>query len=96
MTHAEIACLRRAGRIGSFHGTVLYSTLSPCYLCSGAVVQFGIGRVVVGESRTFPGAPEFLREHGVQVIDLDLPECVEMMTKFIAENPRLWDEDIGR
>lgn len=96
MTHAEIDCLRNAGRIGSFRDTVLYSTLSPCYLCSGAVVQFGIKKVIVGESRTFPGAPDFLRSHGVEVIDLDLPECVEMMEKFIAENPALWNEDIGR
>ena len=96
VTHAEIDCLRRAGRLGSFHNTVLYSTLMPCYLCSGAVVQFGIRKVVVGESRTFPGAPEFMRQHGVEVIDLDLSECVDMMTRFIAANPELWNEDIGR
>jgi len=96
VTHAEIDCLRRAGRIGSFRETVLYSTLMPCHLCSGAVVQFGIPKVIVGESRTFPGAPEFMRGHGVEVIDLDLPECIELMRNFIAENPRLWDEDIGR
>ena len=96
VTHAEIDCLRRAGRIGSFRDTVLYSTLMPCYLCSGAVVQFGIPKVIVGESRTFPGGPQFMRSHGVEVIDLDLPECVAMMTKFIAENPQLWNEDIGR
>src|SRR3954449_2829511 len=96
VTHAEIDCLRNAGRIGSFHGTVLYSTLMPCYLCAGAVVQFGIKRVVVGESRTFAGAADFLRQHGVEVIDLDLPECVEMMSKFITEHPALWNEDIGR
>ena len=96
VTHAEIDCLRRAGRIGSFRDTVLYSTLMPCYLCSGAVVQFGIRKVIVGESRTFAGAPDFMRSHGVEVIDLDLPECVAMMTKFIAENPALWNEDIGR
>ncbi len=96
MTHAEIDCLRRAGRLGSFRGTVLYSTLMPCYLCSGAVVQFGIPKVIVGESRTFPGAPDFMRRHGVEVIDLDLPECVALMTQFIAANPELWHEDIGR
>ena len=96
VTHAEIDCLRRAGRLGSFHNAVLYSTLMPCYLCSGAVVQFGIRKVIVGESRTFPGAPDFMREHGVEVIDLDLPECVELMTRFIAANPELWNEDIGR
>jgi len=96
MTHAEIDCLRRAGRLGSFRDTVLYSTLMPCYLCSGAVVQFGVRKVFVGESRTFPGAPDFMRQHGVEVIDLDLPECVDMMTRFIAANPELWNEDIGR
>ena len=96
VTHAEIDCLRQAGRIGSFHGTVLYSTLMPCYLCAGAVVQFGIKKVVVGESRTFAGASDFMRSHGVEVIDLDLPECVEMMRSFIASRPELWNEDIGR
>jgi len=95
VTHAEIDCLRNAGRIGSFRDTVLYSTLMPCYLCGGAVVQFGIPRVVVGERRTFPGGPEFMRSHGVEVVDLDLPECVEMMRQFIAANPQLWNEDIG-
>src|SRR3954449_11624526 len=96
VTHAEIDCLRQAGRIGSFKNTVLYSTLMPCYLCAGAVVQFGIRKVVVGESKTFPGAPEFMRSHGVEVIDLNLAECVDMMTKFITEHPQLWNEDIGR
>jgi cytosine/creatinine deaminase len=96
VTHAEIDCLRNAGRIGSFRDTILYSTLMPCYLCGGAVVQFGIRKVVVGESRTFPGAPDFMRGHGVEVIDLDLPECVEMMSSFIAASPQLWNEDIGR
>jgi cytosine deaminase len=96
VTHAEIDCLRRAGRIGSFQRTVLYSTLMPCYLCAGAVVQFGIPKVVVGESRTFAGAADFMRSHGVEVIDLDLPECFEMMRSFIAERPELWNEDIGR
>ena len=95
VTHAEIDCLRNAGRIGTFRGTVLFSTLMPCYLCSGAVVQFGISKVIVGESRNFPGEPKFMRSHGVEVIDLDLPECVEMMRQFIAANPQLWNEDIG-
>jgi creatinine deaminase len=96
VTHAEIDCLRQAGRIGSFRSTVLYSTLMPCYLCAGAVVQFGIKKVLVGESRTFAGASDFIRSHGVEVIDLDLAECVEMMRTFIAEHPALWNEDIGR
>jgi cytosine deaminase len=96
VTHAEIDCLRQAGRIGGFQRTVLYSTLMPCYLCAGAVVQFGIKKVVVGESRTFAGAAGLMRSHGVEVIDLDLEECVEMMRSFIAANPALWNEDIGR
>jgi cytosine/creatinine deaminase len=95
MAHAEIDCLQRAGRQRTYRDTVLYSTLAPCYLCSGAAVQFGIPSVVIGEARTFPGAPEFLAEHSVHVIDLDLPECYEMMARFIAEHPDLWQEDIG-
>src|SRR3954468_3315784 len=96
VTHAEIDCLRNAGRIGSFKNTVLYSTLMPCFLCAGAAVQFGIKKVVVGESQTFPGAPDFMGSHDVEVVDLNLPECVDMMSKFIAERPELWNEDIGR
>lgn len=93
--HAEIDCLEDAGRIGSYSGTVLYSTLMPCYLCSGAVVQFGIKRVVAGESVTFAGGPEFLKEHGVEVIDLNLDECINLMKDFIDKNKELWNEDIG-
>lgn len=96
MKHAEIDCLMNAGRVGTYSDTVLYSTLMPCYLCSGAVVQFNIPRVIVGESRTFPGAPEFMHGHGVVVTNLDLDECVEMMEGFMKKHPRLWDEDIGR
>lgn len=95
MAHAEIDCLQNAGRIGHYRGTVLYSTLMPCYLCSGAVVQFNIKKVVVGESRTFPGGPQFMRSHGVEVIDMDDAECVALMRHFIAEKPQLWNEDIG-
>ena len=95
ITHAEIDCLRNAGRICSYKGTTLYSTLSPCYLCSGAVVQFGINKVVVGESQNFAGAPDFLRSMGVEVIDLNNSECIEMMKDFIEKNPNLWFEDIG-
>jgi cytosine deaminase len=95
VTHGETDCLRNAGRLGSFRGCTLYSTLMPCYFCAGAAVQFGIRKVVVGECRNFDGAPEFMREHGIEVEVLDLPECYEMMAKFIAENPALWNEDIG-
>jgi creatinine deaminase len=93
--HAEIDCLRNAGRISKYQGTMLYSTLMPCYLCAGAVVQFGIKKVIVGESETFQGAIEFLKSHGVAVIDMDLNECKQLMKKFIQANPKLWKEDIG-
>jgi cytosine deaminase len=96
MTHAETDCLRNAGRIGSYRDTTLYSTLMPCYMCAGTVVQFGIKKVIVGESKTFPGAPEFMRSHGVEVIDLSDPNCVTMMEEFINEKPELWNEDIGK
>ncbi|PPS45091.1 nucleoside deaminase [Chroococcidiopsis sp. TS-821] len=96
VTHAEIDCLRNAGRIGTYRGTTLYSTLMPCYLCAGAVVQFGIKKVIAGESETFSGAKEFMESHGVEVIDLDLDECKKLMQEFIRENPQLWNEDIGK
>ena len=96
IAHAEIDCLRNAGRLGSFRDTVLFSTLIPCYLCTGAVVQFGVRKVIVSDSRTFAGGADFMRNYGVKVNDLDLQECAEMMTNFIAEHPQLWDEDIGR
>ena len=95
VTHAEIDCLRNAGRVGNYKDAVLYSTLMPCYLCAGAVVQFGIKKVFAGEYETFNGAKEFMESHGVQVINLDLGECKTMMRKFIVENPKLWSEDIG-
>lgn len=95
ITHAEIDCLRNAGRVGSYKGAVLYSTLMPCYLCAGAVVQFGIKKVYAGESNTFSGAKEFMQSHGVEVIDLNNKECIQLMTNFIDKNPKLWNEDIG-
>lgn len=95
VTHAEIDCLRNAGRIGRYDRCTLYSTLMPCYLCAGAVVQFGIAKVVAGQSRTFPGAREFMEAHGVEVIDLDDPECRDLMARFIEAHPEVWKEDIG-
>ncbi len=94
--HAEIDCLYNAGRVGSYHGTVLYSTLMPCYLCAGAVAQFGITKVIVGENETFSGAENFMRSMGVTVENLDLKECKDMMRDFINKNPGLWNEDIGK
>ncbi|MCB0727618.1 MAG: nucleoside deaminase [Ignavibacteriae bacterium] len=93
--HAEIDCLRNAGRIGVYKDTVLYSTLMPCYLCAGASVQFGIKKIIAGEQETFKGAVEFMESHGIEVIDLDLKECKELMKDFIKKNPDLWFEDIG-
>lgn len=95
MKHAEIDCLINAGRIGSYKETLLYSTLMPCYLCAGAVVQFNIPKVIVGECRTFRGAEAFMREHGVEVVNLDMDECVKLMKDFIDAHPTLWNEDIG-
>jgi creatinine deaminase len=95
VTHAEIDCLRNAGRIGDYKNTILYSTLMPCYLCAGAVVQFGIKKVYAGEDETFEGAKEFMQSMGVEVINLESEECKDMMRKFINENPKLWFEDIG-
>ncbi len=93
--HGEMDCLNNAGRIGSYKNTVIYSTLMPCYMCAGTIVQFKIPKVIVGESKTFSGAREFMESHGVEVIDLNNTECISMMENFIAENPELWNEDIG-
>jgi cytosine deaminase len=102
MAHAEIDCLTNASRQKTYADTVLYSTLMPCYLCTGAVIQFGIPKVVIGEDVTFPGGEcrwglsrKFLEENGVEVVDLDDDDCIAMMRKFIAENPKLWNEDLG-
>jgi cytosine/creatinine deaminase len=104
MAHAEIDCLRSAGRQPrGYRDTVLYSTLMPCFLCSGAAVQFSVPRVVVGDSVNFPGgqgpggtSSQFMRGHGIDVVVLFDPECLEMMSRFIREYPDLWNEDIGR
>ena len=94
--HAEIDCLRKAGRIGSYNGTTIYSTLMPCYLCAGAIVQFAIRKVIAGESENFTGARRFMEENGVEVIDLNIDECKKLMRDFIQNNPKLWNEDIGK
>jgi cytosine/creatinine deaminase len=93
--HGETAAFRNAGRQRSYRGTTMVTTLSPCWYCSGLVRQFGISRVVIGEARTFYGGQDWLAEHGVEVLLLDDPECVQMMTDFIAAHPALWNEDIG-
>lgn len=96
MAHAEIACLTNAGRQKSYRDTVLYSTLMPCFLCAGAVVQFGVPKVVVAESVNSAGAADLLRRHQVEIVDLRDPECIEMMRKFIAEHPDVWGEETGK
>lgn len=95
LAHAEMNCLKNAGRIKNYQGTVLYSTLMPCYMCAGTVIQFKIKKVVVGESENFAGAEDLLKQFGVEVINLNLDECKQMMREFILKNPKLWNEDIG-
>lgn len=92
--HGEMDALFNAGRQRTYRDTVLYTTLMPCYMCAGTIVQFKIPKVVVGEDRTFGESREFLESHGVEVVILDLPECVQMMTDFIRDEPILWNEDI--
>jgi cytosine deaminase len=93
--HGETDAFRRAGRQRSYRDMIMVTTLAPCWYCSGLIRQFRIGTVIVGESRTFPGGIDWLRENGVNVIDLDSPECREMLESFIAQHPEVWNEDIG-
>jgi len=93
--HGETDAFRRAGRQRSYRDLVMVTTLAPCWYCSGLVRQFRIGTVVVGESRTFSGGIGWLRENGVNVVDLDNAECRELLAGFIAEHPEIWNEDIG-
>jgi cytosine deaminase len=93
--HAEVEAFRNAGRRRSYRDTIISTTLAPCWYCSGLIRQFGIGTVIVGESRTFQGGIDWLRESGVQVIDLDSDECAELLGSFIAAQPEVWNEDIG-
>jgi cytosine deaminase len=95
--HAEMDCLENAGRRGAndYRRSILYSTLSPCDMCSGAVLLYGIPRVVIGENRTFQGPEEYLRSRGVTLDIVDSEECVRLMQDFIREKPALWNEDIG-
>jgi cytosine deaminase len=93
--HGETAAFRNAGRQRDYRSTTMVTTLSPCWYCSGLIRQFGIGAVVIGESRTFTGGHGWLAEHGVRVTLLDDERCVSMMEEFIAARPELWNEDIG-
>jgi creatinine deaminase len=93
--HGETDAFRKAGRQRSYRDKIMVTTLAPCWYCSGLIRQFGIATVVVGESVNFRGGIDWLQENGIKVIDLASNECVQMLAKFIAENPALWHEDIG-
>jgi len=95
--HGETDCLENAGRLPAsvYARSTMVTTLSPCDMCTGAILLYGIRRVIVGENTTFMGGEDYLRSRGVEVVVLDDAECVQMMTDFIAANPVLWNEDIG-
>lgn len=93
--HGETDAFRNAGRQTDYRNTIMVTTLAPCWYCSGLIRQFRIGTVVVGEDETFSGGIEWLKEHGVEVVVLDDPECKELLRKFIEDHPEVWNEDIG-
>jgi cytosine/creatinine deaminase len=93
--HGETDAFRNAGRRRSYQDTVMVTTLAPCWYCSGLILQFRIGAVIVGESRTFRGGIDWLRERGVVVIDLDSQQCVQLLGGYIKAHPDVWNEDIG-
>jgi cytosine/creatinine deaminase len=95
IAHGEMDALRKAGRQKTYRDTVLYTSLSPCMMCTGTIIQFGIPRVVIGENKTFGGNEELLRSRGVDVVVADDPDCIALMTRFIKEKPELWNEDIA-
>ncbi len=95
--HAEMDCFENAGRLkaADYKRATLYSTLSPCDMCSGTTLLYGITKVVIGENQTFKGPEEYLRSRGVELVIMNDPTCIEMMKTFIEEKPELWNEDIG-
>ena len=93
--HGETDAFRKAGRQRSYRNTIMVTTLAPCWYCSGLVRQFGIGTVIVGESVTFQGGIDWLRENGVEVVDMNSNECIELLAGFITKHPEIWNEDIG-
>ena len=93
--HGETDAFRNAGRRRSYRDLTMVTTLAPCWYCSGLIRQFGFRRVIVGESRTFQGGIDWLREHGVEVVDLDSAACRELLADFITAHPEIWNEDIG-
>jgi creatinine deaminase len=96
--HAEMDCLENAGRLtaSDYRKSILYSTLSPCDMCSGTILLYGIPKVVIGENKTFKGPEEYLKSRGVELILIDSDECKHLMDEFIRKNPELWNEDIGK
>ena len=94
--HGETDAFRKAGRIRNYRKTIMVTTLAPCWYCSGLVRQFNIGTVIVGESINFQGGIEWLRENGVEVVDMRSDECIRMLGDYIASNPEVWNEDIGK
>ena len=95
IAHGEMDCFRNAGRRARYDRVTLYTTLSPCMMCSGAILQFGVKRVVVGENWNFPGNMDFLQSRGVEVLLVEDLDCINLMKRFIHEHPDLWDEDIA-
>ncbi len=93
--HGETDAFRNAGRQRGYQDTIMATTLAPCWYCSGLIVQFRIGTVVIGESRTFRGGIDWLRDRGIRIIDLDSAACVELLATFIRAHPQVWNEDIG-
>jgi cytosine deaminase len=93
--HGETDAFRRAGRQKSYREVTMVTTLAPCWYCSGLIRQFGIRKLIVGESQTFAGGLAWLREHGVEITDLDSPVCKSLMDRYIATHPEVWNEDIG-
>ena len=95
VSHGETDCMKNVGRRPSYSTVTMYTTLSPCMMCAGTIVQFGIPKVVIGETENFGGNEAFLRSHGVEVVVLNDPECINLMRQFIEEKPELWLEDIA-
>jgi creatinine deaminase len=95
IAHGEMDALRKAGRQKTYRDTTLYTSLSPCMMCTGTIIQFGIPRVIIGENRNFLGNEDFLRSKGVEIIVVDDPDCIALMARFIEESPDLWAEDIA-
>ncbi|WP_170403355.1 nucleoside deaminase [Ruegeria arenilitoris] len=95
IAHGEMDALRKAGRQKTYRDTVLYTTLSPCMMCAGTIVQFGIPRVVIGDTKNFGGNEDFLRDRGVEVVLAEDPDCIALMRRFVTEQPELWAEDIA-